>query len=453
MGISVDGIVSGMDTSGLISKLVAAASTPQNVMKEDLDALGELGDTYDTLTTKLTALQTALEKIDTQAELRSATSTSSDESAVSVTTDGDAVTGRYAISVTSLASSETEVSQGYADKSTAGAIPEGTLNITYAGTTTALTIDSTNSSLEDVAALINEKISGVSAYIMDTGDATAPYRLVIAGLDTGADNSITVDTSGLTGATGTSPSFTETSTAADASLTVNGIAVTSADNEVDGVVDGITFNLQDITSSDVTVTVKTDEDTTVSNIKAFVDAYNDVQGYMRTHRAFSADDGIKGEFVGESLVSNLMQALQRKVADVFKTGATYTSLGSIGFETQQNGDIELDEDMLKEALAASPGEVSALFATDAGGFGDALKDVITMYGDEDEGFIKTRQDAIDDESERLQDDIDAFSERMDAYEQRLRNQFTAMEIALGKLQDAQSQLSALLTTDTSKDKK
>lgn len=450
MGLSVDGIVSGMDTTSLISKLVGAASAPMTVMDTDLSELKELDSSYDELNTLLASLKTSLETIDSQAEMRAATGTSSDEQSVGVTTDGEAVVGRYAIEVTALAASEIEVSQGFADKSTLGSIPEGTLNITYGGETTALTIDATNSSLSELADLINESITGVSAYIMDTGDATAPYRLVIAGLDTGATNTIEIDTSGLTSGTGTTPGFTATSTASDAALTVNGIPITHPDNDIDGVVQGITFNIHDITTAPITVEVKTDVDTTVANIKAFVDSYNAVRTYMNTHRAYSADDAIKGEFVGESLVVNLMRNLQSKISSAYGTGASYQSLGSIGFETQQNGTIELDEDVLKTALAAAPAEVSGLFAADSGGFGDALQSVLELYTNEDDGMIAARKDAIAADMERLDEDIADFSDRMDAYEARLRAQFTAMEIALGKLQDAQAQLEALMP-DTNTD--
>jgi len=449
--ITVGGIVSGIDTDSLIDKLVEAASVPMTVMEEDVDELEDLDDAYDELSELIEAAKTALEAIDSTADMRAATGTSSDEDAVAVTTDGTAVTGRYQIEVSQLAASETEVSQAYSDKDSTGVIPEGTLSITYAGTTTSLTIDSTNSSLSDLADLINESISGVAAYIMDTGDATSPYRLVIAGLDTGADNTITVDTSGLTGTSGTVPSFTETSTATDATLTVNGITITHPDNDVDGVVEGITFNINEVTTSAVTINVETDIDTTVANIQSFVDAYNAMRKYINTHRAYDSENSIKGEFVGESLVVNMMRSMQTAISSAYTTGSTYTSLASIGFETQQDGTIELDTEALEEALEASPGEVGQLFETDSGGFGDAFKALVEMYADEDEGFIATRQEAINDQIDVLEEDIEDFEERMAAYEERLAAQFLAMELAMAEMQDAAAQLEALLPSTSSND--
>lgn len=461
MGISVGGIVSGIDTDSMVTKLVAAARAPQDVMKTKLKTETSIKNAYASLATKLTDMQTALEAIDTADELRATTSSSSDTSTVGVTASGGAIAGRYTVSVTSLAERSTDISDGFASKDALGTIAEGTLNITYGSTTTALTIDSTNSSLDDVAALINKSVVGVSAYVMDTGDATTPYRLVVTGDDTGASNSITIDTSGLTG-TGTVPTFTETSTAADAALTVNGVAVTSASNDVSGVVSGITFNLEDVTTSPAVITVSTDTTTSVANVKAFVDAYNTVRSYINTHRAYNQDAGIKGEFVGEGTVVDLMQSLQGVVGTQYSTGSAYKTLASIGIATQQDGTLELDEDALKTALEDAPDDVTNLFETDAGGFGDALKDLVDRYAStssssvdatgkviEPGGVLTNRQNAIGDVIDSIQKDIDDFDTRMDSYEARLKKQFAAMESALGKLQDAQSQLTALLPSTSS----
>jgi len=462
MGISIGGIVSGIDTDSMVATLVAAARAPQDVMKTQLGEVEEQKDAYEALRTKMDDLLTALEAIDTPAELRASTGSSSDESTVTVAVDGDAVPGRYSLTVSQLASSATSVSDGFADKSTTGTIAEGTFSVTYAGVTTSMTIDSTNSSLSDMADLINESVDGVTAYVMDTGDATSPYRLVVAGDDTGSSNALTLDMSGLTGAGGV-PAFTETSTAQDALLTVNGVSVTSADNVVDGVVQGVTFTLEDVTTAATTVTVAGDTDTTVANIKTFVEAYNTVRSYINTHRAFDSDAGIKGEFVGEGSVVALMSALQTTVGTRYASGTLFNSLSEIGIKTKQNGTLEIDDDTLEAAVSDASDDVAALFATDSTSFGDELKDLIDLYANEEEasldetgailqtgGLLTNRMAALDDEIDTLNDDIDAFDERMDAYEERLKKQFLAMEVALGKLQSAQSQLTALLpSTDSS----
>lgn len=458
MGISVGGIVSGIDTDDMIAKLVAAARIPQTVIASRLAHTEKQKAAYESLSSKLTDLTDALEAIDTADELNATTATSSDDTTVAITATGAAIPGRYSITVTALAAESVSISDGFADSSTDGTVAEGTFDVTYAGTTTTLTLDSTNSSLQGMVDEINANVAGVTAYIMNTGDAATPYRLVITGDDTGAENTLTIDTSGLTGA-GDVPTFTETSTAQDATLTVNGIDITSASNDVDGVIEGMTFNLNDITSSAVTITVKSDTATTIANVQAFVDAYNEVRTYINTNRAYDAEAEIKGEFRGESTVSALMARFDSVLGDVYTTGATFQTLTSLGITTEDDGTLTLDEDVLTEALDTDAAEVAALFETDAEGIGDTLKALIELYNNEDAstisggvvtvgGLLTDRIAAIDEQIVSLEDDLDRFDVRMDAYEARLKKQFTAMELALAKLQDAQGRLVALMPTTT-----
>lgn len=465
MAISVDGIVSGIDTTSIVDKLVAAANIPKNVMSDHLAELNKKKEAYAGLSSRMDDLKTALEKMDTIGEIAAATGTSADDTIVGVSTSGAAVKGRYAITVTQLASSTTQVSDGVADKDAIGSIATGTMSITVGTTTTAVTIDATNSNLADLATSINAAVADVTAYVMDTGDPIAPYRLVVVGNKTGAANAVTVDTSAMDPATGTVPTFAETTTAADAQLTVNGVAVTSEDNEVDTVVSGVTFNLNDVTTTaPVNITVAADTDTMVATFQAFADAYNAVMSQIRTNRAFDSDKGIKGPFVGEGAVSSIMAKLQGVLSKQYTTGTALHALGGAGFATQQNGDIELDVDDLKAALAAHPDDVFELFTDAKNGFGAGLTSYIDSVISEDKqvlpngnsehfGVIALRNDALDAAVSDLEDDIAKFEDRMIKYEARLRTQFTAMEVALGQLQASGSQLSAFFDSNNNSSKK
>jgi len=74
--------------------------------------------------------------------------------------------------------------------------------------------------------------------------------------------------------------------------------------------------------------------------------------------------------------------------------------------------------------------------------------VLDLYIDDTDGFVSNRIDSLDDLIDGVAEDIEDFEDRMDAYEARLKKDFTAMEIALGKLQVAKDALSALLPTTT-----
>lgn len=451
MGISIGGIVSGLDTESLISGLVEAAEIPKTVMEDQLGDIEDADDAYAGLISRLEDLQEALEAMDGADAMAETTGTSTDDSVVTVHTDGDAVRGNYSVTVTALATSATSISDGVADQTSTGVIATGTFSITVAGTTTAITIDSTNSSLSDLADAIDD-LDGVSAYIMNTGDATSPYRLVVVGDETGADNAITVDTSGMDSTTGVVPTFTEVVAAADAQLTVNGIAISHSDNEVEGVVEGVTFSLRDVSTDSVTISVSTDTTAMVGKFEDFVEKYNAMVSYIDSKSVYDAEKELKGPFVGESTVSTTMRWLQSIITGSYGAGSTITALSQAGFSTAQDGSLELDTDELAAALDSYPGDLYALFDTaDSESFATALTDTLDLLLDEDEGTLELRRDSLADAIERMEEDIEDFDTRMEAYEARLRAQFTAMELALAAIEDSTSQLSALLTTSSSSD--
>lgn len=260
MSTFTGGLVTGIDTASLIASLVAANSATLDVIRAQKEVVSVRKDAYDTLASRLETLTTAIEDIDTSAEFRSVTGSSNNDDAVGITVEGDAIVGLISVEVSQLASNAMSVSEGVSSQTDAGTMAEGTWSFTVAGVTTEVTIGADATSLDNLVTAINAEVDGVTAYVMNTGDATNPYRLVVAANSTGAANTLTIDTSGLDGGTGTVPTFTEVTAALDAELEVNGVSVTSATNEVSGVIQGVTINALDVTTTVATLTVARDTD-------------------------------------------------------------------------------------------------------------------------------------------------------------------------------------------------
>lgn len=438
MSITIGGLASGIDTDGLTAALVAAASRKGDLLVAQKAAVTSRSGAYTTLSARLTALSEALAAIDEVEEFRGVSATSSDEDSVEVSVEGDAVIGRYAVQVNQLAESSLIVSDGFSDQESSGVIAEGTLSITVGGTTTEVTVDSSTSSLEDLVAAINDQVDGVTAYIMDTGDSSNPYRLVIAGDDTGADNAVSIDTSGLTGS-GTVPSFSEVTAAADAEVEINGVTVTDSDNELDAAVQGVTFSLNNTTTSAATVRVSKDLDAMVDAVNSVITAWNSVVSHIETQRVFDVDEGLRGAYIGESLPTTITQQLQSTVAATYGSGAI-EALSQVGISTNQDGELELDEDAFRAALAADFDGVVSLFTDESDGVAKALQETIDVFTDDEDGTVTSRLESLADLSEVYQERIDQFYEQMDAYEARLKEGFTQMEIIMSRMDAAMTVL-------------
>jgi flagellar hook-associated protein 2 len=441
--LSVGGLVSGIDTNSLVAGLVAAYSTPKTLMESQLEELESEQEAFAGLSTRLSTLQDALADISDSSSFVSYTATSSSASVVSAEAADGAAAGSYTVQVTQLATRETEVSQGFASKDTAGVLGEGTFSLTYGGTTTDIAVD-TSMSLEDLVTAINEQVDGVSAYLMNTGDATNPFRLVVAGQDTGADNAISFDASTLTG---TQPTFTEVSTAEDASAVINGVTVYDSDNELDDIIPGMSFSISAVGSS--TVQVEADTETMSTRLAAVATAYNDVRSFINTKSAFDADLEIKGPFVSDSLVAGIENKLSSIITASFSGFGGIESLSQLGFSTQQDGSLEFDSEVFNEIYASSPDDVLNMLTNDTTGFAAKMDTLISSLTEED-GTVDTRGESLEDAIETMEERISEFEENATAYEERLKKQFTSMELALAQISASTSALSALFA-DTNSD--
>lgn len=444
MGISVGGLVSGIDTDSLIAGLVAAYGTPKTVMESQLQDLESEQEAFAGLDNRLTSLRTALEAVATADEFEAYTATSADDAFVGVTASTGAIPGRYAVEVNQLATSASQLSQGFASKSTDGALGTGTFALTYGSTTTNITIDGTMS-LSDLANAINDEVDGVNAYVMNTGDAATPYRLVLTGEDTGAANDISVDTSGLSG--GTAPTFTEVSAAADAEVVINGITVTDSDNTIDAAIPGLSFTAEAVTTSAVNVDVELDATAMAEKVKSVVDAYNAVMSYVSTKSVYNTDEDIRGPFVGQGLVSSITSSLSAMVTAQYGSGGL-TALSQMGISTEKDGTLTFDTEAFTEAFGENPDDVLALFTDETTGFSGQFDAMLEQLTEGEFSPLDARADSLQDDIDSTTDRIAALEENLTKYEERMKKQFAKMEILMSEAQTAQSALSALFM-DTS----
>ena len=449
MSTTVDGIVSGLDTTALIAGIVDVAAVPKEALEDQLAQLEEAQEATAGIESRLSDLSDAIDAIDSLDELSSFTTTTSEDGYIAVTAEGEANPGSYDIEVVALAAAEIEVSQGYADETTDGVMGTGDLNITIAGTVETITLDGTED-LSDVAELIDE-LDGVSAFVLDTGEATDPYKLVIQAEDTGADNTIEVDGSALTG---TAPTMTEMVAAADAEITVAGVTIYNDTNNFNDVLPGISVEAKQVTSSPITVTVEVDETAMTEKVQAFVDAFNEVISYYDSQTVFDTELGLEGGLVGDSTTKGIIEKLQDMMTDRPSgelDGADFQIFADLGITMGQDGELDFDTSVFSDALNEDFEAATKLFTSDDSPLNatSGMKYYIDDFYIDDDGLLSERSDTIEDEIEEMEERISDYETRLENLEARLRDQFTAMELALAEMESAAGYLSALFTTDES----
>ncbi|MBX2796573.1 MAG: flagellar filament capping protein FliD [Myxococcales bacterium] len=440
MSVMIDGVFSGFDTTALIDAVLATQATGRDLMQAQRDAEQRTLDKISELSGLLKDLSTAADDLKSGAT-DTYKATVAEGAGFTATTSSGAVPGTYDVSVISLAASEMETSQGFASSSASGTVAQGTLTVSIAGEDVDVTIDGTNDSLSGLASSLNQ-VDGLSAYVLNTGADTDPYQLVVQSTESGEDNTLSFDTSGLAG--GTVPTFTEVQAGADAELTINGLTVFSASNQVKSV-PGLTIGITEAGLGASTVEVVADEDALQEQLQAFVDTYNAVFDQVQVNSVFDAENGIEGPLVGESSVRRVLGGLGDLVSNPYSTGGTFSILAEVGIETTQTGELELDTEALSDALESGFGDALTLLTSDDGPLAALITEIDDVYVDPDSGSLESREDSLQSSIEDLEERIADEDDRLADQAALLRTRFTAMEQIMAELQSTTQFLSTLFT--------
>lgn len=371
--ISSLGIGSGVLNADLVDQLVNAERAPtENRLDSRTQQAQTLISAYGTLKSAVTELRLPLRQLSAADNLKAFSASSSNED-VEVTVDSTkASRGTYTVNVLGLAQAQSLASTTFADRD-ATSVGTGTLTISAGDESATLTIDGSNNTLQGLANEINESGIGVSAGVVDTGSG---YRLVLSSEETGEANSISIsatdddgvndDASGLSQFVfdATTQNMQETVAAKDASVEINGIAITRSTNTFDNVIDGLSFEAK---AEGVTSTVKVEQDfgAVTDRVAAFVDKFNALQTTIKGLAGYDAESGVGGLLSGDSAIRSIQSQLRNVLTRVVPglENAGIRTLADVGITTDyETGGLTLDRSKFEEQLKSNPDDVTALFA-------------------------------------------------------------------------------------------
>lgn len=421
--ISFGGIGSGLDTEGIVQGLVSASQGTLSTLKSRASATSTAVSTLSSIGSLLSNLKKAVDGLATVRDVGSYKASSS-STAVAVSANGTALPSAYKVEVLSLAKEQRNYTSTFASPSTALG-QSGTLGIQVgSGTTQQITLD-TDDTLDGIAAKINASGQRVSASTFFDGST---YRLQVRGLDTGAANALTF-TEGAGVNLGLNAPGSLYQAAANASVKIDNIAVTSATNQVVGAIQGVTLALTETTTAPIQVKVESDPKGLETKLKAVADAYNAVVSKIQesagtgtikaTNPVLSGDSGLR------SITTRMSNTILARV-----TGAgTYDTLSSIGMSLGKDGKLSIDSAKLDKALTADASSVAAVLAGPGTGSGamDVLSEMIHGLSHETTGVLALRKDALERRAKSLNEQVAREGVRLDRYADSLRKQFTVMD--------------------------
>ena len=445
------GLISGMDTGSLITQLMQVEANPQTLLKTKLTATQADAAAYRAVNTRFDGLKTAAEAL-TKTAAWTTTKASSSSSAVTASSGSSALPGSVTFSVTALAANHSTISDK-AWASTTTAFDLGSLDVFAADGTTkkgSITIGA-GASLADAVTAINASSYGLSAAAVQVSPGS--YRLQVSAKDSGADARFSI---------GLPDTFDMVTLGANAVLKVgstNPYEVSSASNTFTGLLPDTTITVNQASAiTPVTVTVASDPDAVTSKVSALISAANGVLSTVTSYTAASsATATLKGDSTLRGLASQILSAVSSAV------GAD-GSAAVAGLQLNKDGTIAFDSAKFSSTLKSDPalaqrlfaGTTASLGADKAVGGGDDVVAVVGIAGrlaeigkkasDTATGTLTLLAKSEDNQAKDLQKRIDDWDLRLALRKTTLTRQFTAMETALGSLQNQSNWLSGQLSS-------
>ncbi len=453
--LSSMGIGSGLNVSKLISTLVQAdTAAQQNQINAEIATAKTSISAISTLQAALSGIQSSLSGLSDGSVFKTyqvtAAGAAGAAASFSASAGSTAAVGQYSIVVTQLAQAQVLTSSAFASSATV--IGTGSLVVGVAGKSTALTIDSSNSSLQGIVDAINQAPGnpGVTASIVNASDGA---HLILSAKQSGAANTITVTSSGGNGGltainydpAGGGPNNLSVQTAAqDASLSVDGLAVSSASNVVTAALPGVSLNLQ---SADPGVTqtlgIGLDTGAVTQALQGLVTAYNGYNSSVAQLASYDPGSGKAGPLLGDASLLGLGSQLTTALGSVVgASGASLQSLADIGINFNTDGSLSLDTSKLSIALQSNPSGVAALFNSN-NGYGAQVSKVLNAFNGPT-GTLDGRVQSLNAQIQHYSQEQANLNQLITTETEAYRIQFTAMDSIVSQLKSTSTQLTQMM---------
>lgn len=449
------GVGSGLDLTGLLDELQKAERGKlEPITQQKADQKAKIS-AYGQLQTSLNAFNDAVAKIN-DPKLYQSLSANVRGDDIKATTSASALPGSYRVEVSQLATSGSLASTRVDEKDQPLDLQGATsIRLNFAGSDSVDIEIGADSSLNAIRDAINaNKDAGVNATIINDGEG---YRLALSSKATGKDASIEsfnfVDASKVGDENGgvVPGPFGEAEEAGakrqgmDASLTVNGITITSAKNQVEGAIQGVTLNLNELSIAEgekATSTVNIERDTLKQReaINGFVKAFNDLKDTTATLTSFNAESGAAGELLGDRTIRTIESRL-RSVLTGGVEGGEFSTLSQLGITLQNDGKLKVDDAKLDGLVANNPQALSAFFAGDKkdGGLAGKLASSIDQMVSSN-GVLKGAITGAENNVKSLDDRYARMEKSIDATISRYRTQFGQLDVMVSQMNSMSSYL-------------
>lgn len=456
MGVSLNGLGSGLDITSIVNALMGVEALPQQQLKSTQSKQQAMITALQGFNTKTVALKDLATKMGAPGALNLFTATTS-STAATATAGTAALPGTFSVSIGRLAQSQTSVTAAMSAWPTDASGGPASLTLVDAkGAHTEITPAGT--SLDDVVKAINASGGPAKALKVAAGtdaDGNRLYRLQLTSTSSGAAGAFNIyegSSAEVSGGTATDPmsrgGAATVTTAQDAQATLYaGTAaeqvITSSTNTFSNLVPGVDVTATaEAVGTSVTVTIGNDDAGVSKQASTLVASVNELLTAFANSTRVTTTSGTSGTsaasgslFTGNSTIRSVAQSITDAVYHPMSNGRSPSELG---ISIQRDGSFTFDEAKLSKALADDPAGTQATLQEIAGRVATAAKNASDPIDGSITSLIKGRQSEVSDLGRRIGD----WDMRLADRQQALLKLYNQMDTALGTLKSQQSWLTS-----------
>ncbi|MCX5864201.1 MAG: flagellar filament capping protein FliD [Deltaproteobacteria bacterium] len=451
--VSTLGAGSNMDLQGIIDKLKAADQVPiTNIKAQQLQYKDQLAE-FETVNTKLLAVKNNALDLSLDTTFLARQVTSSQSSVLTATVSSGASVGTSTVHVGRLAKQNSWKSTDLTGVAKADAVVGagiGSFAYTVNGKTSSVVV-SAATTLQQLSDAINNDTNnpGVTASVRDDGLGTlTSFSLVLVSKETGDANAVTIGTNNTT----LVMEQVQAKGVLDAQVTINSLDYQRASNTISDILSGVTLNLESA-PGDSTIKITSDTGSVKDKIVAMVDAYNAAMKEIADNSKYDSETKVAGSLSGISTFRTMTSQMnQTLLTSINGLGGAYSNMTDIGLSFNRDGTASLDQTVLGAALESNPEDVQRLLVGDTAkgidGVATQLNAQLRDITKPSRGVISNEKDRVDQTIQRLNDQIETMTTRLNSKYDLLTKQFVQLDTLLSSFQKQGDFLTAQIASLT-----
>lgn len=433
----------GIDVTSAVNSAVTAAEAPEQAWQNQISSFQSQSSDLNQIQSNVASLDNDMQALNSlTGPLSARTVTSSNSSIVTASAASATAPGNHVVVVNNLATVESWTSATFASSSTD--LPAGSFTITTGSGSSTITTDGTQT-LSDVVQQIDNAGLGLTASVVTDANGS---RIAIAADASGSSSDFSVSGDAGFG-------FTQAVQGLNASLTVDGIGISSATNTVTGAIPGVTLNLLSAApGTQVSLAVAPDTGQASQAINQFVSDFNTAVTAVNAQFAFSTSTNSEGPLSSDTTLLNLQNELLGALDYTYTPGSgstTIPNLSSMGITVNNDGTLSVDSATLQSTLSNNFSDVQSFFQGSAlNGFANMLDQQLTAFTAPGGGAFTVDLQSIGSQISTLQDDINNFQTNyIQPLQTQLQNEYSQAEILLQQLPVQTREISAELGQNSS----